>query len=169
MNFTEKAVASLPIPSPEEKLHIYYDTGCRDGLSIRVTYGGTKTYYFFMFFQGRPVQFKIGRVGDIKLVNARAKAHTLREQAVKGEDPSKERRESLKDITFKQFYENVYKPEHSAVHKRPRSIDNDDSIFTHRLSDFHNLWLLFLVHRINQLFVYRLIFRAVYYNHLKIY
>lgn len=142
MNFIEKALESLPVPAKEDGVQIYYDKGCKDGLSLRVTYGGTKTYYFYMFFQGRPVRFKIGRVGDIKLVNARAKAHTLREQAVKGEDPSKERKESLKDITFKQFYENVYKPEYSAAHKKAGSIKNDDSIFNHWLNIFHNRTLL---------------------------
>lgn len=142
INFTEKTVGALPIPTKEQGLSIYYDTGTTDGLSIRITYGGTKTYYFAMRFQGRTVQFKIGRVGDIKLVDARAKAHTYREQATKGEDPSRERKESLKDITLKQFYENVYKPEYSSVHKKAGSIKNDDSIFNHWLNIFHTRTLL---------------------------
>lgn len=142
INFTEKTVAALPIPTKEEGLSIYYDTGTTDGLSIRITYGGTKTYYFAMRFQGRTVQFKIGRVGDIKLTDARARAHTYREQATKGEDPSRERKESLRDITLKQFYENVYRPEYSVVYKKSGSIKNDDSIFGHRLGMFHNRTLL---------------------------
>lgn len=142
INFTEKTIANLPTPTKEQGISIYYDTGTTDGLSIRITYGGTKTYYFAMRFQGRTVQFKIGRVGDIKLVDARAKAHTYREQATKGEDPSRERKESLKDITLKQFYESVYKPEYSSVHKKVGSIKNDDSIFNHWLNVFHNRTLL---------------------------
>lgn len=141
INFTEKGISALPIPESGNQMY-YYDTGSTDGLMLIVTYGGTKTYYFYIFYQGRPVRVKIGRVGDIKLVDARNKARALREQATKGEDPSAERKESLKDITFKQFYENVYKPEYSAIHKRESSMGNDNSIFEYRLKDFHNKKLL---------------------------
>lgn len=79
VNFTEKTIVSLPIPTKEQGAQIYYDTGSKDGLSLRVTYGGTKTYYFGVFFHGRPVQFKIGRVGQIKLIKAREIAHSLKE------------------------------------------------------------------------------------------
>lgn len=143
INFTEKGIAALPTPSKEDGQQIYYDTGTTDGLMLIITYGGTKTYYLYMLFQGRPTRVKIGRVGDIKLVDARADAHTLRENATKhGIDPSAKRKEDLKDITLKQFYENTYKPEYSVIYKRQSSIENDDSIFEHRLADFHNRRLL---------------------------
>lgn len=121
---------------------INYDSGTKDGLCVIVTYGGTKTYYSYLKFQGAPLRTKIGRVGDIKLIDARAEAHTMREMATKGKDPSQKRRENLHDISLKDFYEKVYKPEWSLIHKKPRSVANDDSIFTHRLSDFHNRKLL---------------------------
>lgn len=143
INFTEKGMFALQVPSKEAGQQVYYDTGTTDGLMLIVTYGGTKTYYFNMFFQGRPIRVKIGRVGDIKLVDARAKAHTLREDAAqRGIDPSAKRKEDLKDITLKQFYETVYKPEHSDIYKRESSVGNDDSIFEHRLADFHNRKML---------------------------
>lgn len=143
INFTEKSIFALPTPPKEAGQQVYYDTGTTDGLMLIITYGGTKTYYFNMFFQGRPIRVKIGRVGDIKLVDARAKAHTLREDAAhRGIDPSAKRKEDLKDITLKQFYETVYKPEYSDIYKRESSVGNDDSIFEHRLADFHNRKML---------------------------
>ncbi|MDR0726943.1 MAG: site-specific integrase [Rickettsiales bacterium] len=142
IHFTEKVITGLPTPTKEEGSKTYYDSGSTDGLMLIVTYGGTKTYYFYMLFQGRPTRVKLGRVGDIKLLDARAKAHTMREQATMGEDPSKKRKADLKDITFKEFYETVYKPEYSSIHNRPRTVVNNDSIFTHRLKDFHNRKLL---------------------------
>lgn len=45
-------------------------------------------------------------------------------------------------MTLREFYERVYKPEYSTVYKRLNSIINDDSIFEHRLKDFHNRKLL---------------------------
>ena len=50
INFTEKAIAALPIPAKEQGQAIYYDSGSTDGLMLIVTYGGTKTYYHYMFF-----------------------------------------------------------------------------------------------------------------------
>lgn len=143
INFTKKGIEALPIPTKEEGVQIYYDTGTKDGLSLRVTYGGTKTYYFSMFFQGRPVQFKIGRTTDISHEDARKKAHAFREQGVnEKKDPSAERRADLNDITLKQFYETFYKPEYSFVYKKQGSINNDDSIFRHRLKDLQHRRLL---------------------------
>lgn len=139
-NFTERALENLPVPA--EKQAVYYDSGSKDGLCVIITYGGAKTYYAYMKFQGVPKRVKIGRVGQIKLYKAREVAHSLKEQATLGTDPTKERKENLQDITLKQFYENVYKPEYSVVYKKPRSIDNDDSIFNHRLKDFQNRKLL---------------------------
>ena len=55
INFTEKAIAALPIPAKEQGQAIYYDSGSTDGLMLIVTYGGTKTYYHYMFFNRRPV------------------------------------------------------------------------------------------------------------------
>lgn len=142
INFTEKAIAALPIPAKEQGQAIYYDSGSTDGLMLIVTYGGTKTYYHYMFFNKRPVRTKIGRSSQIKLAVARARAHTMAENATKGIDPGEKRRENLHDITFKQFYETIYRPEYSIVYKKPRSVVNDDSIFTHHLKDFHNRMML---------------------------
>ena len=91
---------------------------------------------------GTPKRIKIGRVGQVKLIKAREIAHSLKEQATLGEDPSAKRKSELADITFKQFYETVYKPEYSVIYKKSGSIGNDDSIFNHRLNLFHGRKLL---------------------------
>ena len=140
INFTEKSLENLLIPQSGQS--VYYDTGTRDGLCVIITYGGAKTYYAYMKFQGVPKRVKIGRVGQIKLFDARTKAHSLKELAVKGLDPSQERKESQSDITLRQFYENVYKPEYSLVYKKPHSIENDDAIMKYHLGEFHNRRLL---------------------------
>ncbi len=139
-NFTERALENLPIPT--DKQAVYYDVGSRDGLCVIVTYGGAKTYYAYMKFNGSPKRIKIGRAGQIKLIKAREIAHTLKEQATLGQDPSAKRKEDLKDITLRQFYETVYKPEYSDIYKRESSVGNDNSIFEHRLADFHNRKML---------------------------
>ncbi len=143
IDFTEKCIAALPIPTKQDGQAIYYDSGSKDGLMLIVTYGGTKTFYHYMFFEKKPVRTKIGRWPQFKVSAARAVAHTMSENATQnGTHPGEKRRETMRDITLKQFYEAVYKPEYSLVYKKPRSVANDDSIFTHRLGEFHNRYLL---------------------------
>lgn len=75
-NFTEKSLAVLPIPTNKKPV-VYYDDG-QLGLCVIVTYGGTKTYYSYIKFQGVPKRTKIGQVGTTKLVDARTKARELK-------------------------------------------------------------------------------------------
>ena len=108
INFTEKNLLELPVPTGD-KAAVYYDSG-QAGLCVMITYGGTKTYYFYTKFLGVPKRVKIGRVGVTKLVDARMKARELRTEADKGNDPSQERNEALRDMTLKQFFDTQYFP-----------------------------------------------------------
>ena len=135
-NFTEKVLVALPVPT-DKKPVTYYDDG-QAGLCVIVTYGGAKTYYAYMKFQGTPKRIKIGRVGVTKLVEARVKARELKATADKGVDPSEERRDAMKDITLKQFFDEVYFPQYSQVYKRPKSQVKDESMFRNYLASLHN-------------------------------
>lgn len=136
INFTEKGLVDLPVPK-DKKPVTYYDTG-QAGLCIIVTYGGTKTYYFYTKFLGAPKRVKIGRVGVIKLIEARMKARELRTEADRGNDPGQERNESLRDMTLKQFFDTQYYPRHVLVYTRPKSQAKTETMFRNYLGEFHN-------------------------------
>lgn len=136
INFTEKTLAELPIPTDKRPM-TYYDNG-QPGLCIIVTYGGTKTYYFYTKFLGVPKRVKIGRVGVTKLVEARMKARELRTIADHGTDPGQERNEALRDMTLRDFFETQYYPRCSLVYKRPKSQTKDESMFRNYLAPFHS-------------------------------
>ena len=138
IHFTEKVLADLRIPAPGSPQAVYYDTGSTDGLCVIITYGGTKTYYAYMKYFGTPKRVKIGRVGDIKLVDARKKAHELKGLANNGKDPSANRRDELRDMTLKTFYDTQYKPRHTDIFKKSLSSKKDDSIFDNYLTDFYS-------------------------------
>ena len=144
-NFTEKAIASLSIPS-NGKQEIYYDDG-QVGLCLINSYGGTKTYFSYLKFQGRPQRTKIGRAGEIKLIEARAKARELRALADKGTNPGKERNEMLKDMTLKQFFDNVYVPKYSVINKKPKTQAKDKTVFMNNLVSLHNRKMLSITHQ----------------------
>lgn len=145
-NFTEKALATLPIPAHGSKAVTYYDSGCPSGLCVIVTYGGTKTYYFFMKYNGRPTRIKIGRVGQIKLSAARQQADDLRHMAAHGQQPTNKRKIDLKDITLKAFFDQQYTPKHCEIFKKKNSIKSDERIFKNTLKPFHNRKLLSITH-----------------------
>jgi len=142
INFTEKVLGALPTPTPEEKRITYFDTGSGDGLGVVSTYGGTKTYYFFMYFKNRSIQKKIGRVGDIKLIDARSIAHSYRELAAHGKNPISSDKSDLLRLTVLEFYNNHYKPRHSEVYKRLKSIQKDDTLIRNTLKIFNNTDML---------------------------
>ena len=135
-NFTEKVLATLPVPT-DKKPVTYYDDG-QAGLCIIVTYGGTKTYYFYNKFFGVPKRIKIGRVGVTKLVEARMKARELRTVADRGQDPGQERNEALRDMTLKQFFDTQYFPRHAQIYTKPKSQAKTESMFRNYLPELHN-------------------------------
>ena len=136
INFTEKTLAELPIPTDKRPM-TYYDNG-QPGLCIIVTYGGTKTYYFYTKFLGVPKRVKIGRVGVTKLVEARMKARELRTIADHGTDPGQEGNEILRDMTLKLFFDTQYYPRHVLVYTRPKSQVKVESMFRNYLPELHN-------------------------------
>jgi integrase len=73
----------------------------------------------------------------MKLAEAKIKAHTLRERAEQGIDPSQERNEALRDMTLKQFFYDQYYPRHVKVHTRPKTQAKDDTMFRNNLAAFH--------------------------------
>ena len=142
IKFTEKELENLPLPTKANGPVTYYDIGCSDGLCVIVSYGGSKTYYFLTYFNGQTMRVKLGKVGQLKLIDARKIAHSKKEQANMGENPSQERREVLNDIIFKDFYLNHYMPRHSEAYKKLNSIKKDDTLYRNRLKSFHNRKLL---------------------------
>ena len=136
INFTEKVLADLPIPTDKRPV-TYYDAG-QAGLCLIVTYGGAKTYYFYAKVLGVPKRVKIGRVGATKLVEARMKARELRTIADQGNDPGQERNEALRDMTLKQFFDSQYFPRHVLVYTRSKSQAKAETMFRNYLSEFHS-------------------------------
>lgn len=142
INFTEKGLAALAVPEWGAKPVTYYDTGTKAGLCVIVTYGGTKTYYFLMKFNGRTTRIKIGKVGEVKLFEARKQAEDMRHMAAHGEQPTNKRQIDLKDISLKAFFEQYYKPNHSDVFKKRNSQLADQRLFNNTLVSLHNRKLL---------------------------
>lgn len=141
LNFTEKALNALPIPEPGITDVIYHDTGC-SALCLRVSNVGTKTFFMYKKYNGRPMKITIGRLGDVKLYEARQQVEDMRHMVAHGQQPTNKRQMNLRDITLKDFFEVHYRPRYSDVFKKENSRLSDQRIFKNSLAGLANKKLL---------------------------
>lgn len=131
---SHKGVSAI---KPAEKRKVYFDTKS-DGLGLRVTPKGTKTFFYRYRFGGKLRRFTIGRFGDISLKKARDKVTDLRSEINNGIDPQAEkqkRRYKPKEITFKELTDLFSKRHLPKLKKRTR--DEYQRIIDVELIDKH--------------------------------
>ena len=94
LKFTEKTIASLPLPKKPKQTD-YFDTETK-GLSVRVSYSGTKVYQL----HSANIRTKLGAVGEITLKEARKRAlvEKVKQQA---STPTRVVRGSFKNLISK--------------------------------------------------------------------
>ena len=98
------------------------------GLGIRAYPDSTtKTFVLSYRVAGRKRLMKLGRYGAMTLHQARKEAQDALALVRQREDPMEERRRSGVDKTFGALWDRYL--EHAKVHKRPRSIRSDETIF----------------------------------------
>lgn len=97
LNFTKAALDALPAPAAGQRV-TYHDEGgpqSVNGLQLRVTSAGTKTFYIFQRVNGKPERVKVGEhpypLTGIEL--ARKLAKGLISQIAEGKSPAAAKRE----------------------------------------------------------------------------
>jgi integrase len=101
-NFTKEAL--LKIVPPQTNRDTYYDTKER-GLSLIVSYGGSKIFYLYKWIDNKPYRIKIGNFPDLSVPEAREKIIELKNQIAKGINPAKEKVNLSCGMTFKQLFD----------------------------------------------------------------
>ncbi len=125
INFTIANIDKLFLP--EKGTQTYYDTKER-GLSLIVSYGGSKTFYLYKKVDGRPERIKIGRFPDVKIEQARKKATEFKTQINRGKNPNKEKHDLQQDITIQEAF-NQFMERHSNKHNKPRTIRENLGVY----------------------------------------
>ena len=118
ISFTKKELEDLPTTSSQ------YDVrdSKTNGLVLRVSPGGSKTFMFLRRIGGTLIRIKIGRFGDITIDIARQQIALLNSQMVNGVRPHEIFRARRQEMTFKMLFDKYYK-EHTLVHnKNPQPI-----------------------------------------------
>jgi hypothetical protein len=85
--FREDVLARLPLATKDELSRIVWDTKTT-GLSVLLSQS-TRTYRATFKLDGKQVTVKLGRVGEMKVEDARKRVVTYRGQANEGIDPRK--------------------------------------------------------------------------------
>lgn len=89
---------------PDEKSVSYSDT-ILPGLSIRFNSGGSKTFSFRYYINGKQKRYTLGKYPALKLAEARRAAREIAEQVSTGTDPQADKVQSREDLTIKELAE----------------------------------------------------------------
>lgn len=98
-----------------EKQTDYYDTK-KSGLGLRVSPGGTKTFFYRYRLNGKSRRFTIGLFDEFSVTEARDKTDELRVMVRNGEDPQgirNAKKNKSKETTFKELsdiYDGIHLP-----------------------------------------------------------
>jgi hypothetical protein len=100
--FTETRLLALR-PDPDRSI-IHYDE--RSPLAVHVTPAGAKTYLLYRWISGRPVKLALGRVGEVRLEDAKREAQRAAAAIAGGRDPAAERRAArVQGMTMNDLWE----------------------------------------------------------------
>jgi integrase len=129
MRLTKHAIERAQPPTPGRKESFIRDDVVR-GLGVRVTASGSKSFIFEARIKGRPRRLTLGPWPDLNLALARERAMEIRTAVAKGGNPHAARLAEKREATFGQLADR-YMNEYARVHKKSRSIEDDEYYLAH--------------------------------------
>ncbi len=130
LNFTKGNLENIPLP--EKKYTMYHDEKT-PGLVLRVYPSGVKSFFLYRWTDGKPEYVSIGRYPSVTPDQARRRAAGFNSDIGAGKNPAEEKRHIKAEMTLGELYEK-YLVLHARKHKRPKSVENDESIYRLHLS-----------------------------------
>ena len=133
ISFTGRKISALPIPDKGQA--DYYDKST-PGFAIRVSYGGTKTWFVKYVHQGRQRRMTLGQYPAVSLADARREALAAKhELVIEKQDPASTRKVDREALTFKALAD-LYVDEYAKVKKR--SWPEDERVLGKYFVRWHN-------------------------------
>lgn len=137
MRINKTNIESLAIPSSiktgQSAQKKYYDDNLK-GFGIRVTSGGTKSFFVEKLIKRKLCRITIGRYPEISPDMARKKATELLGQIAMGKDPVAEKRaDSIKEITLNEVFQEYLKTRKTL---KAKTINN----YTHMIDKAFPKW-----------------------------
>ena len=135
INFTKASLTAIPLP-PAGKRVTYHDTKT-NGLQIRSTSSGTKTFSVFRWVKGsgKPERVTLGRFPDISVEQARTMAAEINATIAKGDNPADGMRKFRDELTLGELFLEFLE-QYSKVYKK--SWKEDQSQFGRYMNKYSN-------------------------------
>ena len=114
LNFTKKALEALE-PTADKQSY-YYDTKT-NGLALRVSPAGIKTFVLYRKVDSKPERITLGRFPDMTIEQARGQASEANSAIAKGENPADKQRTARAEMPLGELF-TLYLERHAKVHKR---------------------------------------------------
>ena len=131
-NFTDRKIASLKKPKTGQV--DYFDEGTK-GFGIRVSQGGTKTWFLKFFLNNKQGRWRLGEYPALSLAEARKKALAGKHDVMHGINPSIQQRIDRAALSFKDLADKFVE-EHGKAKKRTWA--EDQRILNKYFVPFHD-------------------------------
>ena len=133
--FTVRRLSEIEPPSKGRKY--VYDTKT-PGLALCITAAGSKTYYLYKWYDGRPTRMRLGTMEELSVDAARDAAKEALGKIAAGDDPAAERRARRKERRLSEIWDDWLE-----VHAKPRkkTWKDDERQYNKYLAPFHSLRL----------------------------
>lgn len=105
MALNKKMIDSLSLPQANKSYSKIFHDDKQNGLALRVTSNGAKTFIINKKMNGKVIRMNVGGYGAITLDEARKKASKMLGQIAEGIDPLKEKNALRKNITLQAVFD----------------------------------------------------------------
>ncbi len=134
LNFTKENIVALPLPEAGKREE-YYDTKVQ-GLQIRITAAGVKTFYVYRWVraEGKAERIMLGRFPDMTIENARKAATKVNGAIAEGHNPAAALRGKRAELTLGELFIE-YMDRHVSVQCKPRVVKETPELFQRFLGE----------------------------------
>lgn len=99
-NFVDKKLVSI---MPPKNGQVMYRDKKEKGLVLRASYAGSKSFYLYKYFDGRPRLIKIGNFPRVSIADARIAARELKNKIESGQYQDISKHPRTNQLTFKEL------------------------------------------------------------------
>lgn len=115
INFTKKTIDALPLP--ENGKRVTYHDKRTQGLSLRVSSNGTKSFNVRRKIKGRAERVTLGKYPTMSIEQARKNAAETNAVIAQGESVNSKKRAIREEMTFGELFD-IYLDRYAKVHKK---------------------------------------------------
>lgn len=120
INFTKSKIDNIQIPDNGKRIN--YKDEKEKGLVLRVSPSGSKIFYLYKKFEGRPLKIKLGCYPDIGVEMARQFAQIEKVNLLNGVNKNIEKKKLSAETTFIELFDN-YMENYSKLEKKSWKYD----------------------------------------------